>query len=133
MRKKKLKGRLRRLEKAPAWIAERNGKPNNMLRRYKRYFGVDWECAIAELNSLGLVFDPDYLVELRVSVGQDLKTQKVHTPITRIEFDNHRGIEPTSNEQLAFIAGYTSGVFPYGVTWEEMEQLNKREQADQPF
>ena len=73
MRKKKLKGRLRRLEKAPAWIAERNGKPNNMLRRYKRYFGVDWECATAELNSLGLVFDPDYLAELRVAVGSALR------------------------------------------------------------
>ena len=28
-------------------------------------------------------------------------------------------IEPDSDAQFAFIAGYTEGGFPYGITWEE--------------
>lgn len=29
-------------------------------------------------------------------------------------------ITPDSNEHFAYIAGYTEGGAPYGVTWEEM-------------
>jgi Uncharacterised protein family (UPF0158) len=31
-------------------------------------------------------------------------------------------IAPDSDDQFAFIAGYTEGGFPYGVTWEEHEE-----------
>ena len=40
------------------------------------------------------------------------------------------------DETFAFIAGYTSGGFPYGVTWEEMEKVpaaDKVEDIDLPF
>lgn len=30
-----------------------------------------------------------------------------------------------SDENFAFIAGYTSGGAPYGITWEEMERRDK--------
>lgn len=30
------------------------------------------------------------------------------------------------DERFAYIAGYTSGGFPYGVTWEEEEEINKK-------
>ena len=32
-----------------------------------------------------------------------------------------------SDETFAFIAGYTSGGAPYGVTWEEMEEIERRD------
>lgn len=32
-----------------------------------------------------------------------------------------------SDETLAFIAGYTSGGVPFGITWEEMEAIEQRE------
>ena len=32
-----------------------------------------------------------------------------------------------SDETFAFIAGYTSGGVPYGITWEEMEEIEKKE------
>ena len=41
-----------------------------------------------------------------------------------------------SDEMFAFIAGYTSGGFPYGVTWEEMGKAplaDKVEDIDLPF
>ena len=30
-----------------------------------------------------------------------------------------------SDETFAFIAGYTSGGVPYGITWEEMNEIEK--------
>ena len=41
-----------------------------------------------------------------------------------------------SDETFAFIAGYSSGGFPYGVTWGEMENApaaDKVEDIDLPF
>ena len=32
-----------------------------------------------------------------------------------------------SDETFAFIAGYTSGGAPYGITWEEMEAIERRD------
>jgi hypothetical protein len=32
-------------------------------------------------------------------------------------------IAPDSDEHIAYIAGYTEGGVPYGVTWEEMEEI----------
>ena len=32
-----------------------------------------------------------------------------------------------SDDTFAFIAGYTSGGAPYGITWEEMEEIERRE------
>lgn len=32
-----------------------------------------------------------------------------------------------SDETFAFIAGYTSGGAPYGITWEEMEEIERRD------
>jgi hypothetical protein len=30
--------------------------------------------------------------------------------------------EPDSDEHFAYIAGYTEGGFPYGITWKEMRE-----------
>lgn len=35
---------------------------------------------------------------------------------------------PEQDEYFAFIAGYTSGGAPYGITWEEWEQMEKEDQ-----
>lgn len=35
-----------------------------------------------------------------------------------------------SDDTFAFIAGYTSGGFPYGITWEEMEQKSLEEDEE---
>jgi hypothetical protein len=35
-------------------------------------------------------------------------------------------VEPMSNHEFAFIAGYTAAGLPFGVTWEEMEGLRSR-------
>lgn len=32
-----------------------------------------------------------------------------------------------SDDTFAFIVGYTSGGAPYGITWEEMEEIERRD------
>lgn len=32
-----------------------------------------------------------------------------------------------SDDTFAFIAGYTAGGFPYGITWEEMAEIESNE------
>lgn len=36
-------------------------------------------------------------------------------------------LEEVSNEMFAYIVGYTSWGFPYGVTWEELEELEGKD------
>ena len=39
------------------------------------------------------------------------------------ETQNHA---PDSDETFAYIVGYTSNGVPYGVTWEEMDELERQ-------
>jgi hypothetical protein len=39
------------------------------------------------------------------------------------------GRDEDTNENFAFIAGYTAGGYPYGVPWEEWEILEQKERA----
>jgi hypothetical protein len=93
-----------------------------MLKRYRKAFGVDWECAITEIKELGVMLDDLYLARLRETISRDFKDEKKHMPICRSEFDMHRGFMPECDENFAYIAGYTSGGVPYGVTWEEINK-----------
>ncbi len=118
--KKPLKGRERRIAKAPRWLDLRQGgKPANLLKRYRKEFGVDWECAIAELQELGLEFDEVYLAALRENLARDFPDEKKHSPISRWEFFGDSA--PDSDDHFSFIAGYTSGGAAYGVPWDEPE------------
>jgi hypothetical protein len=38
-------------------------------------------------------------------------------------------LEPESDDQFAYIAGYTSGGSTYGITWEEQEEIERRAAA----
>jgi hypothetical protein len=128
---KKLRGRERRLHMAPEWVASRGDwNPRNLLKRYRKYFCVDWECAIVELEALGVRFDPEYLSRLREAIGRDFSDEKRKTPIGRWEFDVDHDMDPESDETFAFIAGYTSGGFPYGITWEEQEAMRLEEEEE---
>lgn len=130
--KKKLKGRERRLAKGPDWVLTLRGKPSNMLKRYRKYFGIDWECAISELTALGVRFDATYLSRLRETISREFQGEKKHDPISRLEFEAYHGIEPDSDENFAYIAGYTPGGFPYGLTWEEWKEMGWDEDHREP-
>jgi hypothetical protein len=108
------------------------GKPSNRLKKYRKYFGVNWECAISELEALGVEFDGTYLSRLRGTISRDFQDEKKHAPISRLEFVDYHGILPDSDENFAYIAGYTPGGVPFGVTWEEWEEIDWDEEDREP-
>ena len=57
-------------------------------------------------------------------MGSKSKTKKSRRKKNREEF-KEKLFE--FDETFAFIAGYTSGGAPSGVTWEEMEEIEKRD------
>lgn len=57
-------------------------------------------------------------------VGMDKNTKK----IKRRKKQNIQDYEIEQDENFSFIAGYTSGGFPYGNTWEESDDEHNDEE-----
>ena len=100
------------------WLRSFSGK--KIVQAYRKRFGVDLLCAITELRLLGVTISQEYEEQVRRSVQNARNSRKEEktsseTPEALDEF-------PDSDERFAFVAGYTSGGLPYGVTWEEMEE-----------
>ncbi len=54
-----------RLQSARTWLGRYRGK--NVIKRYRKHFAVDWECAVKELEILGVPLDEDYVQRVRAS------------------------------------------------------------------
>ena len=63
-----------RLQSAKKWLKEYTGK--NILRGYRKHYGVDWRCAVIELQQLGVHFDPEYLKQREVTEQQTALARK---------------------------------------------------------
>ncbi|HAU1249903.1 TPA: hypothetical protein F8R87_08800 [Legionella pneumophila] len=108
-----------RLRSAKSWIPTYTG--SNIIKGYRKWFGVDLPCAIRELRCLGVKLDEHYINAALQSREQlivlnqkkrEEKAKKLKEPL----FD--------SDDNFYFIAGYTSWGFPYGITWDEAELDN---------
>ena len=109
-----------RLQSARAtnWVAKYQGA--NIARGYRKWFGVDLLCAIAELRLLGVTVNHDYESQVRRTVDglaasrqrKKLKRARVGPPESTTDCDG----------TFAYIAGHTAGGMPFGVTWEELDQ-----------
>ena len=115
--------RNKRLKSAVEWVKTYSGK--RIVQGYTKRYGVDKLCAVKELRLIGIEISEEYENQLKQSIEvlkrqrqlrKDKKEQELN-PIS--EFD--------SDENFAFIAGYTSGGFPYGIMHEEMDEINKNE------
>ena len=128
-RRKRMK-RPARLQSAQSWVGTYRGK--NLVRGYSRWFGVDQLCAVLELRMLGISICADYEQKVRDSVldrakrakqnarrrAEKEREQKASGLIYGLDFD----------DTFAYIAGFTSGGCPFGVTWEQHDQLDPTEQ-----
>ena len=105
-----------RLQSAKNWLIRYEGK--NIVRGYAKWYGVDLLCAIIELRMLGVHVDENYEANVRRSIKNRAKQRKQRRLARKeVEYDDPY---PDSDETFAYIAGYTSWGFPYGVTWEEI-------------
>lgn len=100
-----------RLKAAKRWISGHRGK--NVVRDYRKRFGVSDVCAVVELRMLGVDI-PDARLEqarrneqARARGRARQRAKYAPKPIRE------------SNDEFAFIAGYTDGGTPYGITWDE--------------
>ena len=113
----KTSSRARRLKSAKRWLARYRGK--NLVRGYKKRFGVDDVCAVLELRMLGVDI-PDARLEQARQDEQGRATGNAR----RKQKHARRADFGESDKMFAFIAGYTEGGAPYGITWEEIEALD---------
>ena len=114
--KRKRMKRETRLQSAKNWIPTYEGK--NIVRGYAKWYCVDLLCAIIELRILGVHVDQNYEANVRRSIETKAKHRRQkRLALKEAEFDN---LYPDSDDTFAYIAGYTSGGFPYGVTWDEI-------------
>lgn len=105
----------KRLAKARSWIEKYDGQ--HIIKGYRKHFGVDRLNAIRDLTELG-VFDEEMSQRLQ-------EQEKARMELVRRQREEKKAAEwaelhKDQNDQFYYIAGYTSGGAPYGVTWEEM-------------
>lgn len=102
-----------RLNSARSWIKDYSGK--NIISGYAKWFGVDKLCAMRELKIVGVEISEDREKQIKESVKANIEQKQRRK--AKKEMDEDTFIE--SDENFAFIVGYTSGGFPYGLTHEE--------------
>lgn len=113
--KRKRFNRKQRLEAARLWLQNYAG--TKIVRDYRRYFGVDWPTAFRELEILGVIISADYKAAVLKTLAE-LAATREKKKAEKLAREN-----PDQDETFAFIAGYTSNGVPYGITWDEWEQL----------
>ncbi len=123
---KKAPDRKYRLQSAKDWIKTYSG--NNIVKGYSKKYSVDKLCAVKELRLLGVEISDEYERQLRQSL-ESLKLQRLSFKKKR-ENELYACCEFESDENFAIIIGYTSGGYPYGVTHEEMEQIDIEKEFD---
>jgi hypothetical protein len=114
-RRKRL-NRESRLQAARRWLAAYDGR--RVVKSYAKWFGVDKLCAIRELQMLGVALDPDHIRSAK-ALQRSRAPRKSGTdpPVPG-------GYGEIRDENFAFIAGFTEGGAPYGVTWGEWREDN---------
>ena len=112
-----------RLQSAKSWLPTYEGK--NVFRGYRKRYGVDWPTALRELEMLGMEVTPAYREQVLRTVQEQAEAKKRKRLEKAAELESLSGIE--QDEYFAYIVGYTPGGAPYGITWEEWEQLEESE------
>lgn len=103
-----------RLQSARHWIPSYSGC--DIVKGYRKWYGVDTVCAILELRQLGVDIPATRLLEAKRTeemTAQQRRDQKQHAPGATLLRE--------SDENFSFIAGYTSNGVPYGVPWDEQD------------
>ena len=104
-----------RIARARNWLTAYTG--TRVVRAYHKKFHVDLICAARELQEIGCELKPGYIENLikseaaRVEHRRARKAEKLQSQAYYNDFQD---------DTFYFIAGYTSGGAPYGLTWFEM-------------
>jgi len=110
--------RTQRLGRGKNWLKMYEGE--DVIEDYRKRYGVDLLCAVVELRMLGVDISEDYEYQLRQDEEHKRlsKKSKKKGGKQKTEEDFLDGF---SDDNFAFIAGYTSGGAPFGLKWEEVD------------
>ena len=118
------KSRRERIKEGKKWFASQQFmKEDDILREYRKRFQVDSICAKRDLCAMGVLDS-----ETRAKYEKSLEDRNRHMEKKRMrqrkreEWKSENGDLMDQDENFYFIAGYTSGGAPYGITWEEAER-----------
>jgi len=105
----------RRMVKGKQWVSSYTGQ--HIVKAYRKQFGVDRMTAINDLHSIGVIDDQEFerlrkTEEERIATLRKQREEKALKAWQKTHEDQ--------DSRFYFIAGYTSGGAPFGVTWEEM-------------
>ncbi|GGA66818.1 hypothetical protein [Ornithinibacillus halotolerans] len=107
-----------RVQAAKHWIPKYEGK--NLVNGYSKHFGVNKLTAVYELELLGYTFKESYKQKLRESERQKQRKAEERNALKKQQ--QEEDMFPDSDETFAFIAGYTEGGVPFGITLEDWEE-----------
>lgn len=110
-----------RLERAKKWLETYSGE--NVLKDYRKKFATDRMQTLQELQLLGLTFTEEQIAKEKRAVEarrQQELAKKRKRKLRKQEKERPYPAHPDQDDHFFFIAGYTPGGAPYGVTWEEM-------------
>lgn len=95
------------------WLPTKIAK--NVAKSYGKWYGVDLQCAISELEMLGHTFTARYKEQVKIAIEH-----KVNEKRRRKEKREMQVGEPFDyDETFSYIAGYTENGVPFGITHEE--------------
>ena len=117
-----------RRAKAEKWVAEYDGTTygGDIIKAYRKKFAVDRMKAVAELQMLGVALTKEQIDREKAAVKayQELqkakKAKKKRIREQKKKQEEYPVFYEDQDDTFYYIAGYTSGGAPYGVTWEEM-------------
>lgn len=117
-----------RKQKAEKWVTEYDSTlyGGDIIKAYRKKFAVDRMKAVEELQLLGVSLAKEQIDREKAAVKAYQEIQKAkRAKRKRIREQNKMQKDnPFFREEqddiFYYIAGYTSGGTPYGVTWEEM-------------
>ena len=113
--KNKAARRAARIRTARQWFPTYTG--THLVHAYRQKFKVDVTTAINDLVEIGALTQEQAEEKRRAEQArQEHLRREREAKAQKSVYDRF----PDSDDRFFYIAGYTSGGAPYGVTWEEM-------------
>jgi len=117
-----------RKPKAEKWMAAYDGTlyGGDIIKAYRKKFAVDRMKAVEELQLLGVSLTKEQIDREKEAVRAYQEAQRAKKAKRRRKREQERMQKEgllfleDQDDTFYYIAGYTSGGSPYGVTWEEM-------------
>lgn len=97
------------------WLPTYTGR--DLVRGYRKCYGVDTVAAILELRQLGV-----QVPAARLAQAKETERQACARRAARKDALEYGTRTSELDETFAFVAGYTSGGAPYGTTWGELAE-----------